>query len=298
MKYIVLIYHGTTPSPNGRRGRRRRRKSTSGLRRLPGDQRAPRRHVRRPAASAPGCDHRAGPGRQAAHHRRPVRRDQGGRRRLLGVRGRGSRRRIELAARFRPPAWAARSRCACACTGSDPRPRLPRTLGARGRRADRLPRRHRPRRGSHAGRLRARRGALAADGGPDNPGAWFDDGAQPRHRPHPPRPHAGRQDPPAQVPEAAEDAVDADAISRRATRARLHVLPSCARTRRPGRAHAAHARRPDDRGDRARLPRPRADDGAAAGAGEAQDQGRRYPVPRPPATCCPIASRPCSRWST
>ena len=36
------------------------------------------------------------------------------------------------------------------------------------------------------------------DGVPANPGAWLvDDGAQPGHRPHPPRSHAGREDPPA-----------------------------------------------------------------------------------------------------
>ena len=35
----------------------------------------------------------------------------------------------------------------------------------------------------------------------------------------------------------------------------LHVLPSGARDRRPGRARAPHARRPHHRGDRARLPR-------------------------------------------
>ena len=75
-------------------------------------------------------------------------------------------------------------------------------------------------------------------------------------------------------------------VSRRAARARLHLLPSGARHRGAGRAHPADARRPHHRRDRPRLPRPRADDGPAAGAGEAQDQGRRDPVPgaaRPPA---------------
>ena len=47
-----------------------------------------------------------------------------------------------------------------------------------------------------------------------------------------------------------------------------------------------------DRGDRARVPRPGADDGAAAGPREAQDQGRRHPVPGPaPTICCPSGSR-------
>ena len=49
----------------------------------------------------------------------------------------------------------------------------------------------------------------------------------------------------------------------------------------------------------ARLPRARGDDGAAAGAGEAQDQGRRHPVPGAARrTCWPIGSPPCSRSST
>ena len=43
---------------------------------------------------------------------------------------------------------------------------------------------------------------------------------------------------------------------------------------RAGRADAAAARRPDDRRDRARLPRARADHGAAAGAGQGQDPRR------------------------
>ena len=44
---------------------------------------------------------------------------------------------------------------------------------------------------------------------------------------------------------------------------------------------------------------PEADDGAAAGAGQAQDQGRRDPVPRAArTTCCRTASSPCWRSST
>ncbi len=49
-------------------------------------------------------------------------------------------------------------------------------------------------------------------------------------------------------PEA--DAMDADHLSRRAPRARLHVLPSGPRARRAGRAHLADARRDDDERDR------------------------------------------------
>ena len=68
--------------------------------------------------------------------------------------------------------------------------------------------------------------------------------------------------------------MDDDDLPRRAARADLHVLPPGARARRAGRADAAHARRADDRRDRARVPRPRADDGAAAGARQAEDQAR------------------------
>ena len=144
-------------------------------------------------------DHGAGPGRPDAHHRRPVRRDQGGARRLLLLRGRRPRRGDRAG-------------------GADPG-------GAHGRRD-----RGAPDRGVVAaleqsfreqwGRVLAaligflgdfdlaeeaaqEAFAIAAErwpreGVPANPRALAgDDGAQPRDRPHPPRPHAGREDPPA-----------------------------------------------------------------------------------------------------
>ena len=55
----------------------------------------------------------------------------------------------------------------------------------------------------------------------------------------------------------------------------LHLLPPGARPRRPGRADPAAARRPDDAGDRPRVPRARADDGPAARPG----QGARSATP-------------------
>ena len=59
----------------------------------------------------------------------------------------------------------------------------------------------------------------------------------------------------------------------------------------PRRADAAHARRPDDAGDRARLPGPRADAGPAARPRQAQDPRRRHPVPRAAGrSSCPSAS--------
>ena len=57
------------------------------------------------------------------------------------------------------------------------------------------------------------------------------------------------------------------------------MLPSSARSRGAGRADVARARRATHRGDRPRVPRSRGDDEAAALAGEAEDQGRRHPVP-------------------
>ena len=90
-----------------------------------------------------------------------------------------------------------------------------------------------------------------------------------------------------------EDEMDDEtSVPRRAARADLHVLPPGARARRPGRADAAHARRPDDGRDRARVPRARADDGAAARPREAEDPRRRHPLPR---AARPPAARPAGR---
>ena len=289
MKYMLLIHQGDTPTPQtdewetplrGRAGR--------GLRRVQGDQRDPRRHTRRPDAAPRDGDHRAGGGRQDADHRRPVRRAQGGDRRLpASSRPTTSTPRSSWPRRSRRPAWAARSRCGRSWSGSDPRAGLPRPVGTSPRCPDRLPRRLRPRRGSRAGGLRGRRGALAARRRSRQPGRLADhDGAQPGHRPHSPRSHAGREDAAARGARGGGGSDGRDDIPGRAARARLHLLPSGARHRRAGGSHPADARRPDHRRDRPRLPGRRADDGPAAGAGEAQDQGRRDPVPgacRPPA---------------
>ena len=58
----------------------------------------------------------------------------------------------------------------------------------------------------------------------------------------------------------------------------LHLLPSGARARGADRAHAARGLRPDDRGDRARLPDARADPGPAHRPREGQDPRRAHPV--------------------
>ena len=77
------------------------------------------------------------------------------------------------------------------------------------------------------------------------------------------------------------------------------MLPPGARRRRPGRAHAAPARRARDPRDRPRLPRARGDDGPAHRAGQAQAARQPRPVPRPPRRpSCPTACTPCSPPST
>ena len=79
----------------------------------------------------------------------------------------------------------------------------------------------------------------------------------------------------------APDAADPDAEASRPGRhadAAVPVLPPGALAAVAGRAHAAGRRRPDHRGDRPRVPRPRGDDGAAHQPGEAADQGDRQPV--------------------
>ena len=199
MKYLLLIHQGDTPTPQRKRGPASRR--TSRTRSTP----TTRRSTRPPASPrASGWnrrdrDDRPRGGRQDADDRRAVRRRQGGARRLPRVRGRRPRRRDRArVARSRRPAWAAPSRCARSRSGSDPRAGLPRRVGPRPRQPDRLPRRLRPRRGSRPGGVRDRRRALAPRGDAGEPARLAgDDRAQPRDRPHPPRPHARREDPPA-----------------------------------------------------------------------------------------------------
>jgi sigma-70-like protein len=86
-------------------------------------------------------------------------------------------------------AWAARSRCV-------------RSGGIRDRR------------GTVASRRRSRQPRRLAG----------DDGAKPSHQPHPPRSHAGREDPPARGAGVSGGQGGRDDVPQRATRARLHVL--------------------------------------------------------------------------
>jgi YCII-related domain len=68
---------------------------------------------------------------------------------------------IELAAQIPAARMGGAIEFARSWSGSDPRAGLPRSVGPRPRCSDRLPRRLRPRRGSRAGGVRGRRGALA-----------------------------------------------------------------------------------------------------------------------------------------
>ena len=76
---------------------------------------------------------------------------------------------------------------------------------------------------------------------------------------------------------------------------RLRLIFTCChpalRARRAGRADAARGRRPDDRRDRARVPRPRADDRAAHRAREGEDPRRGDPLRIPAARGAPGAPR-------
>ena len=66
----------------------------------------------------------------------------------------------------------------------------------------------------------------------------------------------------------------------RPTTAHLHLLSPGPGHGCSGRPDPAHARWPDDAGDRSRLPDPGADPRSAPRPGQAQDPRRRHPVPR------------------
>ena len=164
-------------------------------------------------------------------------------------------------------------------------------------------RRHRPRRGRGAGGLRRRHRALAARRAPAQPGRLdrhhrAEPGASTgcaasRARPGPPGRGAGARR------SASPSRAAGRTSARRPAAPHLHLLPPGARPRGAGGAHPAADRRAADAGDRPRLPRARADDGAAAGARQAEDPGRGHPVPGArPITSCPSGCPPCSPSST
>ena len=86
---------------------------------------------------------------------------------------------------------------------------------------------------------------------------------------------------------------------RRPPAAAVRLLPPVARAARARRADGEVARRPEHGADRARVPRPRADDGGAAAARAAQDRRRRGSRSASrPTSCSTSACAACSRSST
>ena len=125
------------------------------------------------------------------------------------------------------------------------------------------------------------------DGSPGQPDGLADhDRSQSRDRPHPARADTGGEDRAAEA-RAARRHRRKEAMDETATfpDERLELIFTCCH---PALAldaqvgtHAAHARRPLDRGDRTRLPRPVRDDEQAPDTRQAQDPRRRHPVRRP-----------------
>ena len=116
------------------------------------------------------------------------------------------------------------------------------------------------------------------DGVPANPGAWIVATARNRaiDRIRRERTLARKTELLARAERLPDDEEAHD--PRRAARADLRLLPPGARRRGAGGADAEPRRRPDDAGDRARLPRAGADARAAARAREAEDPRRRDPA--------------------
>ena len=200
MKYMLLIHQGTTPTPRrGRVGRRSGGRAEGGLRRLQGAQRDARRHPRlqlEPPETATTVRVQDGKtlttdgpfveikeaigGYLLLRGRRPRRRDRAGRADPGGAHGRRDR--------------GAPDRGVVAILEQAFRDQWGRVLAALiGFLGD----------FDLAEEAAQEAFAIAAerwprDGVPDQPGRLAgDDGAQPRDRPHPPRSHAGREDPPA-----------------------------------------------------------------------------------------------------
>ena len=239
--------------------------------------------------------------RRDAHHRRPFRRGQGAHRRIPDHRRARSRRGARLGRQARTGDDAAHRGAAVAQRGHHPdRTRIPRGVRPRGGRPDSPVRRHRRRRRGRAGRVR-RGGATVAGRRRATKSGRMDHHhrAQQGDRPPPPR---GEPPGPACPGRAAARHAGNPRGGRRGRRPvapDLHVLPSGARQRRAGRADAAAARRAHDRRDRARVSGARADDGAAAGAGEGQDpRGEQSPIGFQSSPTCQVVCVPCWRWST
>ena len=184
-------------------------------------------------------------------------------------------------------------------SGSDPRWRIPGAVGPGPRCADRLPRRLRPRRGGRcrrpsrspptAGRRTGSRPRPAYGWSTTGPSGERSTGIR-RERTLAARPASWRSPRPWRT-----------RWTRRPSRTSGSSSSSPAATRRwpPTRRSRLTLRTLGGlttRRDRARVPGARADDGAAAGPGEEEDQGRRGAVPHPaPTICCRTGWPRCSR---
>ena len=275
MEYLLFIATDTEPDTSPRR--------RSGHLRLGRRGRAPRHPAaRRCPPSAGGRDDGPGPGRPGPGHGRPVHGVEGVDRRLRPPRVRGPRPGDRL--REPPP------------DGSPRAHRDPAGAGARrvSPAADAVADAHRSdwarivaglirMTGDWALAEDATSDAFAtalvrweADGTPPNPGAWL--ALTARNRAIDLLRRAANE-----RAKLAVAALDDDVAARRgrSAAADLHLLPSRAGPPRPGRADVADRRRTRGRGHRPRLPRLGAHDGAAPGAGPAQDRQRRHPLPGP-----------------
>ena len=286
MRYALLVYsdQSSWEALSDEEKMERRAESMPGWQASFEADRQGRPEVARPRAGrGDEREDRPSPGRRDARDRRSIRRDEGADRRRVLPRRAGSRR--------GDPDRRADSDRAHGLDGDQTDRRgstvddgLPRGVGPCSLDPHSRPRRLRARRGRGAGRVRHCTRALAARGPASEPGGVDrHHRAEPRDRPHPTRAHVLAQ---GRAAGAARGAAGRggrrEHDPRRSPRARLHLLPPSARTRRADRAHAARSRRPDDAGDRARVPRRGTDDGAATRAREAKDPLGRNPVPGAP----------------
>ena len=266
-----------------------------------GDQGRRRVGLRRRAAPAEHGHRRAAPGRRGAHDRRPVRRGQGALGGFYDHQGARSRRRARLGPQARRGRPRSRSRCGRSRTSRATDAARCRPLAAA--EIERVFREEYGRavavlvrvfgdidiaeeavqdaftaavqRWPSTGCRRARR---AGSSPPPATGRSTACAGRPPARTGTPRPRCCT--PATNRPR--RDAVRDD---------RLRLIFTCCHPAlaagAAGRADAAAARRAHHRGDRARVPGPRADHGPAAGAGQGQDPRRADPVPgaergRPP----------------
>ena len=174
------------------------------------------------------------------------------------------------------------------------RPPVPAGAGPGGRDPDPDPRRLRPGRGRRPGGVRRGARDLAGRGVPDNPGAWITTTARATarstacaaQRALAEQDRGARRGSPRSR-RSKETRGDVSSDPRRPAAADLHVLPPGARARGAVALTLQTLGGLTTRRDRARLPRRRADDGAAARPGEAQDPRRGIPYRVPPAELLP-----------